>query len=103
MHITSTISILKETNAWWHQKLFKTHIKSKNDFRVKIMTLKLLKILKRHGCFSNGIFDVLFKHKQRQRIILETEILLRSLSPNEPPRLAKKASKFQEKKTPLKG
>lgn len=51
MHITSTISILKETNAWWHQKLFKTHIKSKNDFRVKIMTLKLLKILKRHGCF----------------------------------------------------
>ena len=53
--------------------------------------------------FSNGIFDVIFKHKQRQRIILETEILLRSLSPNEPPRLAKKASKFQEKKTPPKG
>ena len=53
--------------------------------------------------FSNGIFVVIFKHKQRQRIILETEILLRSLSPNEPPRLAKKASKFQEKKTPLKG
>lgn len=50
--------------------------------------------------FSNGIFA---EHKQRQRIILETEILLRSLSPNEPPRLAKKASNFQEKKTPLKG
>ena len=70
------------------------------------MTLKTIKYIKKVWllfrteylmCFLNISRDN--ASFQRPRFYLET----RSLSPNEPPRLAKKSSKFQEKKTPLKG